>query len=46
MSKAQKVAIYLKGVKDLRLNNLYNCCKEQGLSAKEIEFVKWYINNK
>ena len=46
MSKAQKIAIYLRGIKSLRLNDLYSYCEKQGLSAKEIEFVKWYINNR
>ena len=44
MSKAQKVAMYLKSIKGLRLNYLMEYCWENNLSRNEIEFVKWYIN--
>jgi len=44
MSKAQRVAIYLKNTKNLTLNTLYSYCREYNLSSNEIEFVKHYIN--
>ena len=44
MSKAIRVAMYLKNTKNLTLNTLYSYCREYNLSSSEIEFVKGYIN--
>lgn len=46
MNNAQQVATYLRDIKNLRLNTIYKYCNQHGLNASEIEFVKWYINQR
>ena len=48
ISTVEKIARYIKNnPKDFdRLNKIYEYCEKNGLSAKEIEFVKLVINNR
>lgn len=44
----EKIARYIKNnPKEFdRLNKIYEYCKKNGLSAKEIEFIKLFINER
>lgn len=44
MDKIQNLAKSLKRIKGLRLNRLYKICEQRGLTAQEIELVKYFIN--
>lgn len=46
MDKIQQLAKRLKKIKGLRLNKLYKICEQQGLTAQEIELVKYFINRR
>lgn len=46
MDKIQKLVKRLKKIKGLRLNKLYEICEQQGLTAQEIELVKYFINQR
>lgn len=45
MGKIQRIAITLRRIKNLRLNKLHEICEQEGLTAQEIECVKYLINN-
>lgn len=44
MDKIQKLAKRFKKIKGLRLNKLYKICEQKGLTAQEIELVKYFTN--
>lgn len=44
MGKIQKIAIRLKKITNLRLNKMYKICEQEGLTAQEIEYVKYLVN--
>lgn len=46
MDKIQKLAKRLQKIKGLSLNKLYKICEQQGLTAQEIELVKYFINRR
>ena len=45
MNKMQELANRLKKIKDLRINKLYKICEQEGLTAQEIEVIKYLINH-
>ena len=46
MDKIQKLIKRLKKNKGLRLNKLYKICEQQGLTAQDIELVKYFVNRR
>ena len=45
LSKAEKVARYLKTIPNLTTNKLVQYCWDNNLNSNEIQFVKQYLNN-
>ena len=45
MNKMQELANRLKKIKDLSTNKLYKICEQEGLTAQEIEVIKYLINH-
>ena len=46
LSKAEKVARYLKAIPNLTTNKLVQYCWDNNLNSNEIQFVKKYCNNR
>ena len=45
LSKAEKIARYLKTIPNLTTNKLVQYCWDNNLNSNEIQFVKKYCNN-